>query len=153
VNAETWSTLGKNLPGVVSLSLTHFSFSNVSSLAQVVSSFPLLRELSMRGLMRSTWTAVFQPELPSATMFRLPPNLHTLEVRISGMGAVLEWLLSLEARPALRTLRLYDISDGDLATVHKVIKAFGGGLESLSLSSLVKDCTLPHLICQQQHDS
>jgi hypothetical protein len=68
INAQSWSILGKNLSGVVSLSLKLFYSANTSSLARVICALPCLRELFIRGVENSEL-----PGLPSATMFRLPP--------------------------------------------------------------------------------
>jgi hypothetical protein len=144
MNPETWSLLGKNFSGVVSLSLVtvHFSYTNVSSLARIICAFPCLRELSIRVDINSTF-----PELSSAaTTFRLSPDLDTLELEIENVAAVLEWLLSLPVRPTLRTVRLYNLQDADLAIFQKFIRVFGNDLESLSLSTLTEDCALSHLI-------
>jgi hypothetical protein len=138
-----WSTLGNNLSGVVSLTLTHFMFANVSSFAQVLCAFPCLRELSIHHAVRFTPTAV----LPSATMLRPPPDLHTLNLDIMPIGAVLEWFLSLSTRPTLRTVRLRHVQAEDFAVFQKFIGAFGNDLESLTLSTLIDDCKpLPYVI-------
>jgi hypothetical protein len=140
ISAQTWLTLGRNFSRVESLFLTSVKDNDISSLARVLCAFPCLRKLSIRMPVNSTI-----PELSSATTFRLSPHLHTLDLRRS-VAAVLEWLLSLPVRPALRTVYLDILQDEDLATFHKFIGVFGNGLKSLSLSSLIKDRTLPYLI-------
>ena len=83
---------------------------------------------------------------PSATTFQLPAELHTLDFGYDGIGAVLEWLLSLSVRPALRTVCLISIRDEDLAAVHKFIRVFGNSLESFGLASKVQDCMRTRLL-------
>jgi hypothetical protein len=94
--------------------------------------------------MDSPSTDVFQSEQPSATTF--PPDLDTLDLGISGVGAALEWWLSLPARPALRTIRLYRVHYADHAMLNKFIGAVGSDLESFTFSPYVLDCTLPYAI-------
>jgi hypothetical protein len=60
-------------------------------------------------------------------------------------ATVLEWLLSLPVRPALRTVRLYDLQDRNLPFFHKFIQAFGNGLQSLTLSPFMDDCMLSYV--------
>jgi hypothetical protein len=74
-------------------------------------------------------------ELASATTLRLLPDLITLHLQGPVIKAILEWFLSLSIRPALRTVRLYDIVGGDLTTLHRFIGALGSDLESLTLSA------------------
>jgi hypothetical protein len=143
ISAQTWLALSKNFSRVVSLSFIQFNTTDASALAQLFCAFPHLRKIYISGIVS---TDIFESEQPSATTFRPPLDLHSFETRVFGMRAVLEWFLSLSARPALRTVRLYQIEYGDLAMVNKFIGAFGSGLESLSLSTFVEDCMLPHLI-------
>jgi hypothetical protein len=145
VNAQPWSTLAENFSGVTSLSIStiaqDFVFNDANSFARMVCAFPRLRELRMRCTVRSTLTVVAsEAELPSATTFRLSADFHSLDIGYDGIGAVLEWLLSLSAPPALRTVRLTDIKDGDLAALHKFIRILGEGLESFTVSASVQDC-------------
>jgi hypothetical protein len=139
ISAQTWLALGENLPGVVSLSLTHFKRSDASSVAQAICAFPHLRQLSIQGSITRL------PELASAMAFRLSPDLDTLGLDVVGAAAVLEWLLSLPVRPALCTVRLYNLQDRDLAIFNKFIQAFGDALQSLTLSPVINHCMLPHV--------
>jgi hypothetical protein len=145
LHAQMWSTLSNNFSGVVSLSVRHFAFHDATSLTRVLCAFPRLRKLSMRGMM-SVEAPALEAEPPSATTFRLPVDLHTLDIGHSGLRAVLECFLSLSARSTLHTACLLNIEDRDLASVHKFIRVFGNGLESFTLSAWVQDCMRPCLI-------
>jgi hypothetical protein len=123
-----------------------FVFNDATSFARVVCAFPRLRELRMRCTVRSTSTVASEAELPSATTFRLSADFHSLDIGYNGIGAVLEWLLSLSAPPALRTACLIGLEDEDLAALHKFIRVFGEGLESFTVSASAQDCMRTHLI-------
>jgi hypothetical protein len=141
-NAQTWSALGKNFPTVVSLYLGGFGCSQASSLVRLICSFPSLRKLFVCGVFRLTST---ESALASATTLRLSPDLDTLELGIAGVDTIMEWLLSLPVRPAIRTVRLQGAQPADLTILHKFIGAFGNGLEMLTLSAYT-DGVLPYLI-------
>jgi hypothetical protein len=142
-----WSTLGKNFSGIVSLCLSDIVFINASSFAQVICAFPCLQELSIRSAIQSTSAGVFESKpLPSATTFCLPPDLHTICLGITGLKTILEWLLSLPALPALRTVRLEPVQDEDLAMFHKFIRALGNHLESITLSTHLDECMFRYVI-------
>jgi hypothetical protein len=141
ISAQTWLALGNTFSRVVSLSLLNFKSNDMSSVAQIICAFPCLRKLSICMSIYSTI-----PEPSFATTFGLSPHLDTVELNAASLAAVLEWLLSLPVRPTLRTVRLYSLLDEHLASFHRFIRVFGNGLESLSLSTLIKDGTLPYLI-------
>jgi hypothetical protein len=138
-NAKTWSALGRTFPGVVSLSLTYCSRHEYpSSIARAIYAFPSLQRLSLEGSIPTL-------ERAYATTLQLSPHLDTLELNVRLADAVMDWLVSLPVRPALRAVRLYDLQDTDLPMFYKFIRAFGNGLESLSLSP-PRDGMLPSVI-------
>jgi hypothetical protein len=143
LSPQTWLALGKTFSKVVSLRLSCVTLSDASSFTRVVCAFFCLRELRMHVSLDLTFQV---PESSFATTFRLSPHLDTLELNMMALAAVLEWLLSLPVRPTLRTVRLYNLRPADCAIIHKFIGVFGTGLESLSLSTLTKDCALPYIV-------
>jgi hypothetical protein len=143
ISAQTWLALGKTFSRVVSLSLFCFKRTDASSVTPVICAFPCLRELRMFVLV--SFNSTF-PQLSSATTFQLSPHLDTLELNLTNLAAVLDLLLSFPVRPTLRTVRLYNLQNGDFAGFNRFIGVFGNGLESLSLSALMSDGTLPYLI-------
>jgi hypothetical protein len=145
-NPEMWSTLGNNFSGVVSLSLSNLFFTDASDFAQAVCAFPCLRKLIIRDVINSTSTEMFESELPPATTFRLPPDLHTFNLGIVGTDAVLMWWLSFPTRPALRTVRTHRVRVEDLAMIQKFIGALGNDLLSFTITTEDEDCKLPNVI-------
>jgi hypothetical protein len=93
-----------------------------------------------------TLTEVFESEQPSATTFPLSPDLGTLDLSTSNIDAMLEWWLSLSERPALHAIRVYQVQDGNLATLNKFMGAVGQDLESFTLHPFVQNCTLLYVI-------
>jgi len=77
------STFGKNLSGIVSLSLLRVYYTDVPSLARVICAFPCLRALSMVGSMCAANAEAFQSEQPCVTTLRLPPDPCALDIVLS----------------------------------------------------------------------
>ena len=146
-SAQTWLELGKNFSRVqeVNMSFEWVPPSDGPSFAQfahAISVFPCLRELTLRGpIMLSA-----PPRLASETTIRASPHLDTLNLSVGNVGVVFEWLLSLVDRPALRHVHLHYFHDTEVASSHKFMRAYGNGLESLSLSPLVTSGILPSAI-------
>jgi hypothetical protein len=127
-NPQLWSTLGNNLPGVVSLSLSvsDLIFTNAFSLP-TGTIHPRFHEFDTDRSARIRAT-ICNDALST-------PGLATLHLGILG---------------ALRTVCLDQVQIEDLDMCHKFIEALGNDLESLTLHAYMGNCMLPRVILMRQ---
>jgi hypothetical protein len=114
-----------NFSGVVTLRLERVFFNDMSTLVEIVCSFPRLQTLSIKGDI-----GVCEP--PSTTL-QPSPHLVALELDIFGLDKILEWFLTLAVLPSFRSICLYHYPRVDVVVMQKFIAAFNESLEHLSI--------------------
>ncbi|KAJ7859739.1 hypothetical protein B0H13DRAFT_1127070 [Mycena leptocephala] len=106
--------------------LLRMTFATCGDAVRLVCSFPLLESLRLHA----RWIGSSPPPASS-----LPPNLHTLDLD-GFLEDVLAWLLSCPPSPAVSSVQLRDVAEGELRIVLEYVKFVAPTLKDLKLSFL-----------------
>jgi hypothetical protein len=106
--------------------LLRMTFATCGDAVRLVCSFPLLESLRLHA----RWIGSLPPPASS-----LPPNLHTLDLD-GYLEDVLAWLLSCPPSPAVSSVQLRDVAEGELRIVFEYVKFVAPTLKDLKLSFL-----------------
>ena len=146
IGAHILSSLCCNFSAAVVVQLDGVKFDSVAQLVRFICSCPHLQRLAIKCIRPSD---KFGRDLPPPTAFSLSPHLHDLELSSVCMDPVLDWLLSLPDRPALRAVGLRPTPLNNFDTTTKFLRALEDSLETFLISTAIADgmfVTFPNLI-------
>ena len=136
LDAHVLSDFCCNFSAAVVVQLDDAVFDDADQLVRFICAFPRLQRLAINcmGLPDE-----FGSDLPPPTAFSLSPHLHDLELDDVCMDPVLDWLLSLPDRPALRAVRLRPTIFNNSDTITMLLLALGDSLETFLISTSIAD--------------
>jgi hypothetical protein len=134
--AEVLSDLFCNFSAAVVVRLDDAVFNDLDQLVRFICAFPRLQRLAIECVGR---LYKFGSDLPPPTAFSLSPHLHDLELNDVCMDPMLDWLLSLPDRPALRAVRLRPSHLNNSDTIAKLLLALEDSLETFLISTAIAD--------------
>ena len=144
MGADVLSGLCYNFSAAVVVRLKDVEFDSSAQLFDFICAFPRLQRLAISFIGTSD---EFESDLPPPTAFSLSPHLYDLELDGACMDPVLDWLLSLPDRPALRAVGLRPTYFNN--TITKLLLALEDSLETFLISTTIADGTcviFPNLI-------
>ena len=127
---------------VVCLKLNFIRTKRFAELASIICAFPHLQTLVVRHLTCAVPPRNHSP-LPSSHV-SLSKNLRHLEILGFQAELLLQWFLSFETPPALRTVYLHELDDNadKRSITRRFLQAMGPTLESLCCNSYLHEGTL-----------